>query len=98
VGWVRTDAVPVVNLIRLAIGLRIGLLRRRIRSTTIQKNYSAEIQHPAEDHPILRLSPTAWNLRQGQVRQEAINVRFRSKADISQRHVRFTPKADIWQR
>ncbi|MGB8047165.1 MAG: hypothetical protein WCF53_04600, partial [Pseudolabrys sp.] len=24
------------------------------------------IQHPAEDHPILRLSPTAWNLRQGQ--------------------------------
>jgi hypothetical protein len=30
------------------------------------KNYSAEIQHPAEDHPILRLSPTAWNLRQGQ--------------------------------
>ena len=22
------------------------------------KNYSAEIQHPAEDHPILRLTPT----------------------------------------
>ncbi|MGE5771693.1 MAG: hypothetical protein ACM3Z4_06555, partial [Hyphomicrobiales bacterium] len=30
------------------------------------KNYSAEIQHPAEDHPILRLTPTGWNLRQGQ--------------------------------
>jgi hypothetical protein len=29
------------------------------------KNYSAEIQHPAEDHPILCLSPTAWSLRQG---------------------------------
>jgi hypothetical protein len=27
------------------------------------------------------------------VRQEAINVRFRSKADISQRHVRFTPQS-----
>ena len=33
------------------------------------KNYSAEIQHPAEDHPILRLTPTGWNLRQGQGRK-----------------------------
>jgi hypothetical protein len=31
-----------------------------------KKNYSAEIQHPAEEHPILRLTPTGWNLRQGQ--------------------------------
>jgi len=31
------------------------------------KNYPAEIQHAAEDHPILRLMPTGWNLRQGQV-------------------------------
>jgi len=31
------------------------------------KNHSAQIQHPAEDHPILRLSPTGWDLRQGQV-------------------------------
>jgi hypothetical protein len=30
------------------------------------KNYPAEIQHPAEDHPILPLLPTGWNLRQGQ--------------------------------
>jgi hypothetical protein len=30
------------------------------------KNYSAKIEHPAGDHPILHLSPTAWNLRQGQ--------------------------------
>jgi hypothetical protein len=30
------------------------------------KKQSAEIQHPAEGHPILRLSPTVWNLRQGQ--------------------------------
>jgi hypothetical protein len=30
------------------------------------KNYSAEIQHPTEDHPILRLKPTVWNLRQEQ--------------------------------
>jgi hypothetical protein len=28
--------------------------------------FAAEIQHPAEDHPILRLTPTGWNLRQGQ--------------------------------
>jgi hypothetical protein len=34
------------------------------------KNYPAEIQHPAEDHPILRLMPTGWNLRQGQVSQK----------------------------
>jgi hypothetical protein len=43
--------------------------QRRARSEQINdnlKNYSAEIQHPAEDHPILRLSPTGWNLRQGQ--------------------------------
>jgi hypothetical protein len=29
-------------------------------------NQSAEIHHPAEDHPILRFTPTGWNLRQGQ--------------------------------
>ena len=43
--------------------------QRRARSEQIDdnpKNYSAEIQHPAEDHPILRLTPTGWNLRQGQ--------------------------------
>ena len=43
--------------------------QRRARSDQIDdnpKNYSAEIQHPAEDHPILRLTPTGWNLRQGQ--------------------------------
>jgi hypothetical protein len=28
-----------------------------------RKNQSAEIHHPAEDHPILRLTPTGWNLR-----------------------------------
>jgi len=35
--------------------------QRRARSEQIDdnpKNYSAEIQHPAEDHPILRLTPT----------------------------------------
>jgi hypothetical protein len=35
--------------------------QRRARSDQIDdnpKNYSAEIQHPAEDHPILRLTPT----------------------------------------
>jgi len=32
-----------------------------------RENYPAEIQYPAEDHPILRLSPTGWDLRQGQV-------------------------------
>ena len=31
------------------------------------KNYPAEIQHAAEDHLILRLMPTGWNLRQGLV-------------------------------
>jgi len=39
--------------------------QRRARSEQIDdnpKNYSAEIQHPAEDHPILRLTPTGWNL------------------------------------
>jgi hypothetical protein len=44
--------------------------QRRARSEQIDdnpKNYSAEIQHPAEDHPILCLTPTGWNLRQGQV-------------------------------
>jgi hypothetical protein len=43
--------------------------QRRARSEQIDdnpKNYSAEIQHPAEDHPILRLTPAGWNLRQGQ--------------------------------
>jgi chromate reductase, NAD(P)H dehydrogenase (quinone) len=43
--------------------------QRRARSEQINdnlKNYSAEIQHPAEDHPVLPLSPTGWNLRQGQ--------------------------------
>jgi hypothetical protein len=43
--------------------------QRRARSEQIDdnpKNYSAEIQHPAEDRPILRLTPTGWNLRQGQ--------------------------------
>src|SRR5262245_48065153 len=36
-------------------------LQRRAWSEQIDdnpKNYSAEIQHPAEDHPILRLTPT----------------------------------------
>jgi hypothetical protein len=45
-------------------------LQRRARQKQIDdnpKNYSAEIQHPAENHPILCLLPTAWNLRQGQV-------------------------------
>jgi hypothetical protein len=28
-------------------------------------NQSAEIHHPAEDRPILRFTPTGWNLRQG---------------------------------
>jgi hypothetical protein len=43
--------------------------QRHARSDQIDdnpKNYSAEIQHPAEHHPILRLTPTGWNLRQGQ--------------------------------
>ena len=38
--------------------------QRRARSEQIDdnpKNYSAEIQHPAEDRPILRLTPTGWN-------------------------------------
>jgi hypothetical protein len=49
--------------------------QRRARSDQIEdnpKNYSAEIQHPAEDHPILRLTPTGWNLRQGQGSEVAI--------------------------
>ena len=40
--------------------------QRRARSEQIEDNpdnYSAEIQHPAEHHPILRLTPTGWNLR-----------------------------------
>jgi hypothetical protein len=28
-----------------------------------RKNQSAEIHHPAENHPILRFTPTGWNLR-----------------------------------
>jgi len=28
--------------------------------------YTAEVQHPADDYPILRLTPTGWDLRQGQ--------------------------------
>ncbi|MEJ2374460.1 MAG: transposase [Pseudolabrys sp.] len=42
---------------------------RRARPEQIDenpKNQSAEIQHPAEDHPIPPLTPTGWNLRQGQ--------------------------------
>jgi hypothetical protein len=41
--------------------------QRHARSDQIDdnpKNYSAEIQHPAEHHPILCLTPTGWNLRQ----------------------------------
>jgi hypothetical protein len=34
-----------------------------------RNNQSAEIQHPAEDHPILCHTPTGQNLRQGQRRQ-----------------------------
>jgi predicted phage terminase large subunit-like protein len=51
--------------------------QRRARSEQIDdnpKNYSAEIQHPAEDHPILRLTPTGWNLRQGQRRQKVFYI------------------------
>jgi hypothetical protein len=33
-----------------------------------RNNQSAEIHHPAEDHPILRLRPTGWNLRKASVR------------------------------
>ena len=43
--------------------------QRRARPEQIDdnpKNYSAEIQHPAEDRPILRLTPTGCKLRQGQ--------------------------------
>jgi len=32
----------------------------------------AEIHHPAEDHPILRLAPTGWNLRQGQLSEAGV--------------------------
>jgi hypothetical protein len=42
---------------------------RRARPEQIdhhRNNQSAEIHHPAEDHPILRFTPTGWNLRQGQ--------------------------------
>jgi hypothetical protein len=42
---------------------------RRARPEQIdhhRNNQSAEIQHPAQDHPILRRTPTGWNLRQGQ--------------------------------
>jgi hypothetical protein len=28
-----------------------------------RNNQSAEVQHPTQDHPILRLTPTRWNLR-----------------------------------
>jgi hypothetical protein len=44
-------------------------LQRRAWSEQINdslKNYPAEIPHATEDHPILRLMPTGWNLRQGQ--------------------------------
>jgi hypothetical protein len=32
------------------------------------KHYSAEIRHPARNRPILRLSPTGWNLRHGRAK------------------------------
>jgi hypothetical protein len=44
-------------------------LQRRAWSEQINdslKNYPAEIPHATEDHPILQLMPTGWNLRQGQ--------------------------------
>jgi hypothetical protein len=45
------------------------------------KNYPAEIQHAAEDHPILRLIPTGWNLRQGQVgEQREFMAQMKAKA------------------
>jgi predicted phage terminase large subunit-like protein len=52
--------------------------QRRARSEQIEDNpdnYSAEIQHPAEHHPILRLTPTGRNLRQGQLNLPAIAQR-----------------------
>jgi hypothetical protein len=52
-------------------------LQRHARPQQIDDNpkfYSAEIQHPAEDHPILRLSPTVWNLRQGQASDEVFGT------------------------
>ncbi|MGB8576655.1 MAG: tyrosine-type recombinase/integrase, partial [Pseudolabrys sp.] len=50
------------------------------------KNYSAEIQHPAEDHPILRLSPTAWNLRQGQAKDNRYGHRDATMLLLAFRH------------
>jgi hypothetical protein len=39
------------------------------------KDHSAESQHLAEDHPILQLMPTGWNLRQGQAARSGITDR-----------------------
>jgi len=38
------------------------------------EDYPAEIQHSAEDHPILRLKPTRSNLRQGQHNPAALSI------------------------
>jgi hypothetical protein len=57
--------------------------QRRAPSEQIEDNpdnYSAEIQHPAEDHPILRLTPTGWNLRQGTVVTDSVATGKKNEA------------------
>jgi hypothetical protein len=67
--WHPTGPAPSQNDDLLPQHKDLGF-HRRARPEQIDdnpKNYSAEIQHPTEDHPILRLKPTVWNLRQEQV-------------------------------
>jgi hypothetical protein len=61
--------------------------QRRARSEQIDDNpdnYSAEIQHPAEDHPILRLTPTGRNLRQG---HGSLSIGMLQKIDTTRRYI-----------
>jgi hypothetical protein len=67
--WHPTGPAPSQNDDLLPQHKDLGF-HRRARPEQIDdnpKNYSAEIQHPTEDHPILRLKPTVWNLRQEQL-------------------------------
>jgi hypothetical protein len=61
-----------------------------------RNNQSAEIQHPAEDHPIVRFKPTGWNLRQGQVRSSGLTtVVVKKSTSTCSNHVRCGPKKQV---
>jgi hypothetical protein len=62
------------------------------------KNQSAEIQHPAEDHPILRLAPTGWNLRQGHPHSGLSMLICRIRARVSPAMTGRPPRARDFQR